>query len=176
MSSADGHAAGVQARGSEIPGWEVNPFNYIPEAREVSDFSPLSEARITCLLSDLSARIDANRIALASTGNQRAKRSPTSSRHPPRTARRPGLRSCLHPVPVRPPHLRIADVPRQRIAEHVRAASDWLPSRECGEVCRLRGCQFGDGHPGDHVAGGTLDTLVLRAPGPNGTAWFLARQ
>ncbi|MFD3465023.1 hypothetical protein ACFWWM_01370 [Streptomyces sp. NPDC058682] len=69
VSSVDGHAAEVQAGWSEIPGWDVNPFNYIPEAREVSDFSPLPEARITCLLSDLSERIAANRIALASTGN-----------------------------------------------------------------------------------------------------------
>ncbi len=69
VSSVDGHAAEVQAGWSEIPGWDVNPFDYIPGAREVSDFSPLPEARITCLLSDLAACIDAHRIALASTGN-----------------------------------------------------------------------------------------------------------
>ncbi|MFD9522379.1 hypothetical protein [Streptomyces sp. NPDC059979] len=69
VSSGDGHAAEIQAGWSAIPGWRVNPFNHIPEGREVSDFRPLPEARITCLLGDLAARIDANRIALASTGN-----------------------------------------------------------------------------------------------------------
>ncbi|MFE5538868.1 hypothetical protein [Streptomyces sp. NPDC056492] len=69
VSSADGHAAEVQAGWSAIPGWDVNPFGYIAEAREVSDFKPLPEARITCRLADLAARIDANRIALQSTGD-----------------------------------------------------------------------------------------------------------
>ncbi|MFF8269163.1 hypothetical protein ACF059_17490 [Streptomyces sp. NPDC016562] len=69
VSSTDGHAADVQAGWSEIPGWDVNPFDYIPQDREVLDFKPLPEARITCLLDDLAARINANRIALASTGN-----------------------------------------------------------------------------------------------------------
>ncbi|MFE9791324.1 hypothetical protein ACFYRL_06245 [Streptomyces goshikiensis] len=69
ISSTDGHTAEVQAGWSSTPGWDVNPFNYVPEAREVSDFRPLPEARITCLLGDLGARFEANRIALASTGN-----------------------------------------------------------------------------------------------------------
>ncbi|MFK0253476.1 hypothetical protein [Streptomyces sp. NPDC090445] len=69
VSSADGHAIEVQAGWSTIPGWNVNPFDYIAEAREVPGFKPLPEARITCLLDDLAARINANRITLASTGN-----------------------------------------------------------------------------------------------------------
>ncbi|MGW2273941.1 hypothetical protein [Streptomyces yangpuensis] len=69
VSSPDGHAAEVHAGWSSIPGWWVNPFNYLPEDRQVPDFKPLPEARITCLLRDLAARIDANRAALALTGN-----------------------------------------------------------------------------------------------------------
>ncbi|MFB7183313.1 hypothetical protein ACFCYI_37100 [Streptomyces sp. NPDC056257] len=69
VSSADGRAAEVQAGWSGIPGWDVNPFDYVPEARDVSDFKPLPEARITCPPSDLAARINANRIALAGTGD-----------------------------------------------------------------------------------------------------------
>ncbi|WP_307714990.1 hypothetical protein [Streptomyces sp. V4I23] len=68
VSSVDGRTAEVQAGWSSIEGWGIEPSNYVATAPEVTDFAPISNARIECALTDLTACFGSNRDALAASG------------------------------------------------------------------------------------------------------------
>ncbi|WP_354387411.1 hypothetical protein [Streptomyces atratus] len=68
VSSADGQTAEIQAGWSAIEAWGIEPSNYLSTAPEVADFDPIASAQVGCSLTELAARIDANRATLAATG------------------------------------------------------------------------------------------------------------
>ncbi|MET9700653.1 hypothetical protein ABZY31_27550 [Streptomyces sp. NPDC006529] len=68
VSSIDGQRAEVQAGWSLIEAWGIAPSDYLATAPEVTDFDPIPRARTECSLTDLLARIEADRITLAATG------------------------------------------------------------------------------------------------------------
>ncbi|MFH9496223.1 hypothetical protein ACH4L9_12315 [Streptomyces globisporus] len=68
VSSTDGQAAEVQAGWSLIEAWGIHPSDYLATAPAVTDFDPISGAQVECSLSDLAARIKANRTTLEATG------------------------------------------------------------------------------------------------------------
>ncbi|MEU7599920.1 hypothetical protein [Streptomyces sp. NPDC041003] len=68
VTSHDGETAEVQAGWSLIEAWGIEPSNYRATAPEVTDFDPITGARIACSLDDLTAHITANASTLKATG------------------------------------------------------------------------------------------------------------
>ncbi|MFE6932165.1 hypothetical protein ACFVDT_09075 [Streptomyces sp. NPDC057699] len=68
VTSADGEAAEVQAGWSLVEGWGIYPSDYLSAAPAVSDFDPITGARVECSLVALAARIKDNRATLEATG------------------------------------------------------------------------------------------------------------
>lgn len=68
VTSPDGKTVEVQAGWSLVGAWGVEPSNYLAAALEVTDFDPITRARISCSLDDLTACIAANGITLKATG------------------------------------------------------------------------------------------------------------
>ncbi|MFB7666410.1 hypothetical protein ACFC1R_21070 [Kitasatospora sp. NPDC056138] len=66
MSSADGDRATVQAGWSLVEAWRFEPSNYTLTAPEITDFKPITNARIECSLEDLISTVERNRDAFTS--------------------------------------------------------------------------------------------------------------
>ncbi|WP_299530557.1 hypothetical protein [uncultured Streptomyces sp.] len=68
VASADAETAEVQAGWSSIEAWRFYPSDYLSTARAVTDFAPITGARVECSLVALAARVHADRLAFEATG------------------------------------------------------------------------------------------------------------